>query len=156
MIDSALDARMRLVENALCVANTMSALTEMVKEISPFARAYKMLHDVELTELRKAQLAGTTLPQISLILDTNSGNDSRSYNAPVSNEVAFVFKNDSGEPPADRDLRAYKVNLTIPVRGSPDSAFEIKNIDALMNVCEPIIVYIYNVFTTLKPHLYKK
>ena len=57
-LDLALDARMRLVENAVCVANTMAALTEMVKEINPFAKAYKMLHDVELSELRKAQLSG--------------------------------------------------------------------------------------------------
>lgn len=73
-----------------------------------------------------------------MIFDTTSGNDSRRYNAPVANEVAFVFKNDSGEPPSDRDLRAYKFNLTIPVHGSIDSKYNIKKVDALMNVFEPM------------------
>ena len=54
----ALDQRMAHVANASCVSNTMQLLLEMMNDVNPFAKAYQMLHDVELDELRKAQLTG--------------------------------------------------------------------------------------------------
>ncbi len=36
----------------------MLELSVLLNEINPFAKAYRMLHDIELTELRKSQING--------------------------------------------------------------------------------------------------
>lgn len=50
--------RMKLAVNNTCESNIMNSLNKMLLSINPFARSYRMLHDVELTELRQAQLTG--------------------------------------------------------------------------------------------------
>ncbi|GBN21876.1 hypothetical protein AVEN_157152-1 [Araneus ventricosus] len=42
-------------------------------------------------------------------LDRHS--DQRRYNAPTANEIAMVFVNSDGEPPFERNIRVYPLNL---------------------------------------------
>jgi hypothetical protein len=128
--------------------------------VNPFAKAYQMLHDVELDELRKAQIGGSfcifivfiifilylnyllcegnCLPVISLIFETEGTPDPRRYNSPNSNEIAFIFKNDDGEPPVERDLKAYPKHLSIPLNSSVGTSCDLLSVDTMMNICEPM------------------
>ncbi len=86
------------------------------------------------------------MPHISLIFETEGTIDPRRYNAPNANEIAFVFKNNEGEPPADRDLKAYPKHLTIPLNSSSDKTSDLLSVDTMMNICEPMcypLIYPY-------------
>jgi hypothetical protein len=58
LIDLAANNRMRCNYNQSCNKTTMLELSVLLNEINPFAKAYRMLHDIELTELRKSQING--------------------------------------------------------------------------------------------------
>lgn len=49
---------MKSVQNRSCEYKTMLELSRMINDLNPFAMAYRMLHDVELLELRTSQLTG--------------------------------------------------------------------------------------------------
>lgn len=44
------------------------------------------------------------IPDIQMWITRNRNDDHRRYNAPSCNEIAIVFRNNDGEPPADRDI----------------------------------------------------
>ena len=56
--NQALYQRMAIIANTSCLSHTMKIFADMIEEYNPFAKSYKMLHDVELEELRKAQISG--------------------------------------------------------------------------------------------------
>ncbi len=58
LIDLAAINRMSCTYNQSCNNETMLELSVLLNEINPFAKAYRMLHDIELTELRKSQING--------------------------------------------------------------------------------------------------
>ena len=74
------------------------------------------------------------MPHLSLIFETDKNKDQRRFNAPVSNEIAFIFKNANGEPPFSRDLLTYPKSLYIPLR----SDYNTIRIGSQMNVCDPM------------------
>jgi len=65
---------------------------ELIKEISPFAQAYRMMKDEEDEELERAIRENRSPVEISLLFDTKSKLDKRlGYNVPKANEVAAVY-----------------------------------------------------------------
>lgn len=77
-----------------------------------------------------------------MIFETGRISDPRRYNAPNTNEIAFVFKDNNGIPPFERDLKAYKNSCEIQL----NNKYNTKKIDTLMNICEPMcypILYPY-------------
>ncbi|CAF4934033.1 unnamed protein product, partial [Rotaria sp. Silwood2] len=83
-----------------CNETTMSKLGDIMKRISPYAAAYKMMHEVEQEEIDRAKREKRAPPPLRLIFDINRGiHDRRLYNLPTANEVAAVFVGeDSGVP----------------------------------------------------------
>jgi hypothetical protein len=77
----------------------MDILGGKMKEIKPFAKSYKMMHEVEKE--------GRTIQPMCMFIRNDRRNDQRGYNAPRSNEVAIIFSNPNGEPPLERDIRIY-------------------------------------------------
>lgn len=47
---------MNMVEHQSCDSKIMFELSNLINSINTFAQSYKMLHDVELEELKKAQI----------------------------------------------------------------------------------------------------
>ncbi|KAL7077514.1 hypothetical protein ACQ4LE_003091 [Meloidogyne hapla] len=65
---------------------------ELIKEISPFAQAYRMMKEEEDEEFERARRENRSPVEISLLFDTKSKLDKRlGYNVPRANEVAAVY-----------------------------------------------------------------
>jgi hypothetical protein len=96
----------------------------LIREFSPYARAFRMMKEVEMEN------GCENLSMI--IINDNPKNDMRRYNAPTCNEVAMVFQSDNGEPPLYRDIRIY-----------PTSDVETRKLSILDSNCDPISVTIY-------------
>ena len=78
------------------------------------------------------------MPHIALIFETEGNLDPRRYNSPNANEISFIFKNKYGEPPSDRDLKAYPKHLDIPLYSGHDQPYNLLSVNTMMNICEPM------------------
>jgi hypothetical protein len=102
--EEAAECRKSKPENEGCDIELMHILGELMTGISPFAEAYKMLHEVEMEMISNSEKAGIQQTSISMAIKQDRNIDPRRYNAPTANEVAIVFSNTDGEPPLERDL----------------------------------------------------
>ena len=68
-----------------------------MEEVSPFAAAYKHMHQVEKEENCCANAAGTEPSKITMFY--RRGKDQRRYNEPRHDEVAAVFVGEEDAPP---------------------------------------------------------
>ncbi|CAF0898016.1 unnamed protein product [Rotaria sordida] len=86
--------------NENCNETTMSKLGDIMKRISSYAGAYKMMHEVEQEEINRAKREKRAPPPLRMIFDINHRiHDRRLYSLPTANEVAAVFVGeDSGVP----------------------------------------------------------
>ena len=72
-----------------------------------------------------------------MILRKDNNDDLRRYNDPNVNEVAIIFRNQDGQPPANRDIVTWPKNrneVTIPLR----SQYKSQRINTQMSVCDPM------------------
>ncbi|XP_053164882.1 uncharacterized protein LOC128350484 [Hemicordylus capensis] len=98
----AAERRLHNKSNTKINPQLMQALSTHFAKTNPFAEACKMLHHVETECQEDAEQTGHALREVTIVQDRE--NDQRRYNAPQHNEVAFIFKNNDGEPPLERDL----------------------------------------------------
>ncbi len=103
--DEALNQRLGIAANTGCNPNILTALDELLRQINPFAQAYKMMREVELEEAQKATVEGRSIHEVSMAIVTDRFTDPRRYNLPCTNEVAIVFQTADGSPPFHRDIR---------------------------------------------------
>ncbi|XP_054706622.1 uncharacterized protein LOC129216433 [Uloborus diversus] len=103
--DQALRQRMNIVENASLNPNLLMMLDSIIRNINPYAEAFKMLKEFEEDTLRYhgVQTAADIRMYIKGENITHSEHRGR-YNAPKENEVAAVFKSTDGVPPTNRDI----------------------------------------------------
>ncbi|XP_053149050.1 LOW QUALITY PROTEIN: uncharacterized protein LOC128343641 [Hemicordylus capensis] len=106
----------------------MQVLSTCFEENNPFAEACKMLHQVETECQEDAEQTGEALREVTMTIVQDRENDQRRYNAPQHNEVAFIFKNNDGEPPLERYLLIH----CKPRAGNPDH-----NITQRISVLDP-------------------
>ena len=90
--------------NIKCVAEIMANLDKIIRENNAYAKAYKMLGDIEKEE---KQRLGKDSTDVNIVFKRDRNDDKRRYNLPTQEEVAMVFKNSDGEPPFERDFRVY-------------------------------------------------
>ncbi|CAF1394809.1 unnamed protein product [Rotaria sordida] len=101
----ALKERMGNAANENCNETTMSKLGDIMKRISPYAAAYKMMHEVEQEEIDRAKREKRAPPPLRMIFDINRRiHDRRLYNLPTANEVAAVFVGEDSEVPTYRHI----------------------------------------------------
>ncbi|CAF4775699.1 unnamed protein product, partial [Rotaria sp. Silwood2] len=94
----ALKERMGNVANENCNETTMRKLGDIMKNISPFAAAFKMMHEVEEEEIDRAKKEKRASPPLRMIFDIDHRiHDRRLYNLPTANEVAAVFVGEDNE-----------------------------------------------------------
>ncbi|CAF1272967.1 unnamed protein product [Didymodactylos carnosus] len=114
--------------NQDCNETTMSKLGDIMKRISPFAAAFKVMHEVEQEEIDRAKKEKRAPPPLRMIFDINHRiHDQRRYNLPTANEVAAVFV---GE---DSEVLAYR-HIAIHPRGQ-----HLQTISILHPHCDPMI-----------------
>ncbi|CAF5112615.1 unnamed protein product [Rotaria sp. Silwood1] len=120
--------RMGNVANENCNETTMRKLGDMIKSISPFAAAFKMMFEVEQEEIDRAKKEKRAPPPLRMIFDINHGvHDRRLYNLPTANEVAAIFV---GE---DSDIPTYR-HIAIHPRDQ-----DLQTISILHPHCDPMI-----------------
>ena len=93
--------RLERPENNVCRQDTIELLTNVINRLSPYARAYQHMYEVEQTAIQQTG-EGTDPPTITMYF--KQGRDQRRYNEPHHDEVAVVFVGDDGAPPANRDI----------------------------------------------------
>ena len=101
----AINRRMNLLPNISCTNNVMQIIQNVMDESSPYAVAYKYMHEVEQEEQRFACAENRTPREVRLHF--KRGPDQRRYNEPTHDEVAAVFIGEYGAPPANRDVVIY-------------------------------------------------
>jgi len=137
ILDEELAIAERLADpaNSGCKSHIMEKLTTVMRS-NPFAAAYKMMHEVEETEVLMAERDGRNPPKISMALLQNRKQDKRRYNAQRCNEVAVIFTSSDGEPPLDRDLRIHLKTDNVSIPKMQQVSILHKNLDAL---CYPLL-----------------
>ena len=100
--DRAVNARLQHETNSKCKRDIMTKLTTILERVSPYAAAYKHMHEVVREEEEKAAETGTVPSKVTMVI--KRGNDQKRYNDPVRDEVAAVFVSEDGSPPGERDI----------------------------------------------------
>ncbi|MCP4493927.1 MAG: hypothetical protein GY820_42500 [Gammaproteobacteria bacterium] len=116
--DMAATERMGSPANENCLRGVMESLDKLLRRVSPFAKAYKFMWEVEQEEIAKARELGTPPPQLTMVFQTDEGLDPRTYNAPRVNEVAAIFIGEPGEDLSAREIQIHDRSETfmrIPV-----------------------------------------
>jgi hypothetical protein len=102
--EEATNCRLSRNENSSCDPELMKDLGDLMNQISPFAKAYKMLHEVEMEAIQESVSEDQCSKTILMAIRQDRNSDPRRYNNPRVNEVAIIFQNADGEPPLERDL----------------------------------------------------
>ncbi|XP_035233479.1 uncharacterized protein LOC118205294 [Stegodyphus dumicola] len=103
--DQALRQRMNIFGNVALNAELLRQLDAVLRNVNPYAEAYKMLKEFEEETLREQ--GAETAADIRMYIKGESvgtGEHRGRYNAPKENEVAVVFKSTDGAPPSNRDI----------------------------------------------------
>ena len=108
--DAALNRRMSIKANVGCNPSLMNELDMLLRQINPFAQAYKMMHEVEEDEICNAAFEDRPFANIAMAISHERDFDPRRYNAVRCNEVAFVFQTEDGAPPFNRDIAVHLKN----------------------------------------------
>ena len=82
----------------------METVQMAILSVSPYARAYRHMANVELEEIRRAADEGHPVMPVTMFF--RRGSDQRRYNEPLHDEIAVVFVGEDGAPPGfkDRDI----------------------------------------------------
>ena len=124
--------RINFVANKECDPALMRQLASILRQINPYAKIYKQMRDVELEEQQLANQEGRPSFMVQMIIHVDRRcQDLRRYNAPTSNEIAFVFKTADGLPPPDIPLFG---SLIIPQYGK-----NLIRIDPSKPMCDPMV-----------------
>ena len=92
------------------------------------------MHKIIRKETKIARKENRKPDEISMIL---TAEDHSNYEAPKTNEIAIIYKNDNGEPPLNRDLLTWprrRYELTIP----SNNKYKTIRIDTKMAICDPM------------------
>ena len=84
--DSAMQDRQENPQNAECDFQLMSELDKIIRQVNPYAQAYKMMAEV----YREAELANRQA-DVRMFIHKDRTQDVRRYNVACSNEVALIF-----------------------------------------------------------------
>ncbi|XP_058810192.1 uncharacterized protein LOC131675282 [Phymastichus coffea] len=82
----------------------LKTLDEIIRKNNPYAKAYKMMHEVEQEEIQRCKEQGVTPRQVTMAITRQVHLDKNTYNPSTCNEVAMVFVGENGLPPAERDI----------------------------------------------------
>ncbi len=125
----AVECRMQAKQNVNCKKNVMGMLQTLMDNYSPYAAAYKYMHQVEEEQALCAALDNRIPTSVQMTI--KKGKDRRRYNEPTHDEVAAIFVGNDGAPPANRDFVVYP-------RDQPYT-----NIKDISSNCDPMVYPLY-------------
>lgn len=82
----------------------LKQLDEIIRNNNPYAKAYKMMHEVEQEELERCKKIGTLPRRVTMAMKRNENLDKNRYNEATCNEVAMVSVGENGLPSIERDI----------------------------------------------------
>ena len=74
----------------------LSELDSLLRNINPYAKAYKMMYEVERKELERCVKIGSMPREVTMIIKRNDKLDKNRYNEASCNEVAMIFVGKDG------------------------------------------------------------
>ena len=126
----ALELRQSHAANKDLDEGLLKQLDAIMRRVNPYAGAYKTMREADEEERRLSIAENRPLLSVGLTIHTDRREDQRRYNPPSSNDIACVFKNADGVPPADRSVVA---RLHIPRQGK-----HFIRISAVHPMCDPM------------------
>ena len=96
--------------NTRCIQEVMHNLDLIITEMNVYAASSKALREIEIEKEVNARNEARPPPAINLNFTITRNSDRGRYNLPAANEIAIAFRNEEGEPPFDRDFKAYPKN----------------------------------------------
>lgn len=107
--------RINNVANSHLSESVLHRLDTFLRLHNPYAKAYKMLAEVENEESDRAVIENREVVNVSMVFRRDRNLDPRRFNAPTVDEVAMIFQTADGEPPFERDFRVYPRNPNQPL-----------------------------------------
>ena len=109
VIDSAMAnaQRMQHQANQRLNANVIQNVDEIIRQNNIYAKAYRMLGEIEQEEKERAEQNNHSLPTVNMAFRRDRNTDRRRYNLPTVDEVAMIFRSADGELPFERYFRVY-------------------------------------------------
>ncbi|XP_051156397.1 uncharacterized protein LOC127278640 [Leptopilina boulardi] len=110
--------RLKNKSNKKCLSSLMEEIDKLLREINPYAKAFKMMREVELEEEALAKSKNEPIRNIQMWIKRDRSLNQSKFNVPSCSEVALVFVSEDGEPPMERKLtQQYVVDVWSKVEG---------------------------------------
>ncbi|XP_051176773.1 uncharacterized protein LOC127291617 [Leptopilina boulardi] len=110
--------RLKNKSNKKCLSSLMEEIDKLLREINPYAKAFKMMREVELEEEALAKSKNEPIRNIQMWIKRDRSLNQSKFNVPSCSEVALVFVSEDGEPPME--LQEFgKPNLFITMTCNP-------------------------------------
>ena len=89
-------------------AELLSELDSLLRNINPYAKAYKMMYELERKELERCEQIGSMPREVTMnIIKRDDKLYKNRYNEASCNEVAIIFVRKDGQLPIERDIVVY-------------------------------------------------
>ena len=85
----------------------LSELESSLRNINPYAKACKLMYEVERKELERCVKIGSMPREVTMIIKRNDKLDKNIYNEASCNEVAMIFVGKDGQPSIEKDMVIY-------------------------------------------------
>ncbi|XP_051176417.1 uncharacterized protein LOC127291374 [Leptopilina boulardi] len=96
--------RLKNKSNKKCLSSLMEEIDKLLREINPYAKAFKMMREVELEEEALAKSKNEPIRNIQMWIKRDRSLNQSKFNVPSCSEVALVFVSEDGEPPMEQEL----------------------------------------------------
>jgi len=126
--------RLKNLSNQGCLPQLLTLISNFFATHNIYAKSYKMMADVEKTEIQHSLLHNKKMPNISLVLNRDRYSKNKNYDSQYSNEIAIVFTTDDGSPPFNRDFRVYSKHSV-----DPDNKKGLINLSILSPNLDPMV-----------------
>ncbi|XP_051156739.1 uncharacterized protein LOC127278862 [Leptopilina boulardi] len=118
IIDSheAVQERLNNKYNNKCLPKLLTEIDILLRDINPFAKAFKMMRDFEIEENERAESLNVPVRNIEMWIKRDRLLNQKQFNIPHCNEVAIIFVSEDGELPMERDICIHpKDSKSIPI-----------------------------------------
>ena len=90
-----------------CSLNLLKELDNVIRTIKSYSMAYKMMHEIEMEEHKKAEKCGSLPKEVKMYTVRNNTLDKKNNGAVACNEVAIVYVGDDSLSQSERDICIY-------------------------------------------------
>ena len=109
-----------------CRERIFANLHNILEQCNPHVEAFKLMATVANEEAQRAQAENRELRPVRMVIEQNSAEEQRRYNAATANEVAVVYVGDDENIPGERLFVLYENNRRLQV------------INHLNKLCDPL------------------